>query len=307
MDKLVSLIIPVYKDKDYIERCLFSAINQTYRNLEIIIVNDGSKDGSMEIVNRIKNQDPRIMVINKENGGLSDARNAGLKVFKGDYVYFLDADDYLHEKTIEFLVNVTDKCDVDIVYHLTNNGNRFPMILESDIELKKQDDAIASYLRGENFSESCCAKLFKRYIFEELRFDVGKIYEDAFITYRILNIINTIAVTKFNGYIGTNRVESITHAKYSDKNYDMVEANRNIFNFYKDSKYRDSAYNKYIGALCYFILITNRDSSIKKNKIAKNELRIMLKQEGVGSLKPSLRVLAIVSKLGLIGIYKLKQ
>lgn len=305
MNSLVTLIIPVYKDEDYIERCILSAINQTYKNLEIIIINDGSTDGSMNIVNRYKDKDSRIIVINKENGGLSDARNAGLEIFKGEYVYFLDADDYLYETTIEFLMNIMNKEKIDIVYHLTNNSNRNPMVLESDVEIKNKDEAIASYLRGENFSESCCAKLYKRYIFKKLKFDVGKIYEDAFITYRILNIINRIAVTKFNGYIGTNRPNSITHAKFGDKNYDLIEANRNIFNFYEKTKYRDQAYNKYVGALCYFILKTNGNKAIKKNIVAKNELKHIVTKEGLRTLKPKLRFLAIIQRLGIIGFLKI--
>lgn len=301
MANLITIVIPCYNDEEYIERCILSCINQTYKNLEIIVVNDGSKDSSPEIINRLANSDDRIIVINKENGGLSSARNKALEIFKGDYIYFLDADDYLWPTSMEYLLSIMLKYKVDIVYSFTNRGNVNPMILESDIEIKNHDEAILSYLKGENFSESCCAKLFKRYIFEKLKFEEGRIHEDTFITYQILAITQLIAITKFNGYISAVRENSITHSKFGNKNYDKVIASRNIYEYYKETKYLDLAYNKYVGALLYFILKTNKlKKEVSYNEVARKELHELINKNGFSKLKPTFMPFIIADRIGLL-------
>lgn len=298
---LVTIVIPCYNDEQYIETCILSACNQTYKNLEIIVVNDGSKDSSLKIINRLAKEDDRIIVLNKENGGLSSARNRALKIFKGDYIYFLDADDRIWPTSIEYLLGIMIDYNVDIVYSFTNKGNAFPMILESDIETKNHDEAILSYLLGENFSESCCAKLFKRYFFEKLKFEEGRIHEDTFITYQILAITNSIAITKFNGYISTVRDNSITHAKFGNKNYDKVIAGRNIYNYYKGSQYEELAYNKYIGILLYFILKTNKlKREVSYNEVAREDLKELIDENGFKQLKNQFIPLILLERIGLL-------
>lgn len=301
MANLITIVIPCYNDEEYIERCILSCINQTYKNLEIVVVNDGSKDSSPEVINRLANSDDRIIVINKENGGLSSARNKALEIFKGDYIYFLDADDYLWPTSMEYLLSIMLKYKVDIVYSFTNRGNVNPMILESDIEIKNHDEAILSYLKGENFSESCCAKLFKRYIFEKLKFEEGRIHEDTFITYQILATTQSIAITKFNGYISAVRENSITHSKFGNKNYDKVIASKNIYEYYKETKYLDLAYNKYVGALLYFILKTNKlKKEVSYNEVARKELHELINKNGFSKLKPTFIPFVIADRIGLL-------
>ena len=300
MSDLVTIIIPVYNGQEWLNKCLDSVINQTYKNLEIIVVNDGSFDDSQKIIDEYKNKDSRIVSLIKENGGLSSARNYGLKVFKGDYVYFLDCDDYLYETSIEYLLSILKKYDVDIVYSFTNRRNANPMILDSDIEIKNQDEAILSYLRGENFSESVCAKLFKHYFFEKLRFEEGRIHEDTFITYQILDMTNSIAISKFNGYISAIRDESITHSTFGNKNYDKVIASHNIYDFYNGTKYETLAYNKYIGCLLYFILNTNKLDNVSLNKVALDEFKELIKKNGIKNLGVRFIPFVLASKLNLL-------
>lgn len=116
MDKLVSVIIPAYNAEKYIEQCVNSVVNQTYKQLEIIIVNDGSIDKTLVLVEKIKNMDNRIVVIDQKNKGLSAARNAGLKVCKGDYIFFLDSDDWIIPTCIEELIGIEKDKDMDIVF-----------------------------------------------------------------------------------------------------------------------------------------------------------------------------------------------
>lgn len=303
--ELVTIVVPAYNEETRLNKCLDSLVNQTYENIEVIVVDDGSTDNTLEIANSYKNKDGRFIVIHKENGGLSSARNVALNIYKGKYIYFLDSDDYLYPTSIEYLLNVITSYDVDIVYSFTNRKNENPMILDSDIEVKNKDEAILSYLRGENFSEPVCAKLFKRYIFDDLRFEEGRIHEDTFITYQILDRINSIAITKFNGYISAIRPDSITHSTFSDKNYDKVIAGRNIFNFYSNTKYRDLAYSKYVGNILHFILKTNKLENVKLNPVARSELKHVIKENGLKGLKIKFYPLIVLSKLNLIKYFSI--
>ena len=111
---LISVIIPIYNVEQYLKECLESVINQTYRNLEIILVDDGSKDKSGKICDEYKNKDERIKVVHKENGGLSDARNAGMKIATGKYIQFIDSDDFIDKDMIETLYNLIIENEADI-------------------------------------------------------------------------------------------------------------------------------------------------------------------------------------------------
>ena len=114
MEELISIIVPVYNVEKYLEKCVDSIINQTYKNIEIILVDDGSKDNSGKICDIIKEKDERIKVIHKQNGGLSDARNAGLKIAKGTYIGFVDSDDYIAEDMYQTLYSLSKEKNADI-------------------------------------------------------------------------------------------------------------------------------------------------------------------------------------------------
>ncbi len=107
MDELISVIVPVYKVEDYLSRCVDSILSQTYRNIEVILVDDGSPDKCGEICDRYAQHDPRVRVIHKENGGLSDARNAGIEIAQGQYISFIDSDDWVHPEFLESLYQLT--------------------------------------------------------------------------------------------------------------------------------------------------------------------------------------------------------
>ena len=115
MQQLVSIVIPVYNVEQYLKRCVDSVLKQSYQNMEIILVNDGSTDSSMDICNHYKRVDSRIQVVHKRNGGLASARNAGMRLMKGEYLFFLDSDDWIESETIEELVLVAEKYEVDFV------------------------------------------------------------------------------------------------------------------------------------------------------------------------------------------------
>lgn len=187
---LISVIVPVYKVEQYLDRCVQSIVGQTYRNLEIILVDDGSPDNCGAMCDAWAEKDSRIQVIHKENGGLSDARNAGMAAATGGYIAFVDSDDWIHRDFLSAMHReIWDKesqiaaCDVCFI----QPGEPEPMAdSASEGQLFSAEDALATLLRGETFRAVAWNKLYARSVLEGECFPVGKLHEDEFFTYRIL-------------------------------------------------------------------------------------------------------------------------
>lgn len=225
---LVSIIIPVYNVEKYLDKSVQSAINQTYRNIEIILVDDGSKDSSGELCEKWKNRDERIVVIHKANGGLSSARNAGLDICKGDYVYFQDSDDYIEKNTIEIMVNDAGKTGAQIVeapfMHVYENKTTCRANFK-EIKVMNTVEAIKYDLSaGEGGAVSSCSKLFDKAIFGTYRFVEGKLNEDHFSIVELLSKAEIIAVEPRPLYYYVHRRNSITTNSFSKQSLDDLEA-----------------------------------------------------------------------------------
>ena len=188
-DKLISVIIPVYKVEKYLEECVDSIISQTYENLEIILVDDGSPDKCPDLCDRYKETDGRIKVIHKENGGLSSARNAGIDICSGEYIAFIDSDDRIAEDYMEKLCSAIETENADIAmcdfmytgllaqYNKKYNSLRFPRFIADWREVLRR------YYEDENGTALVVAwgKLYRRELFRTLRYPVGRIHEDEFV------------------------------------------------------------------------------------------------------------------------------
>lgn len=212
---LVSVIVPVYNVRDYLDRCVTSIITQTYQNIEIILVDDGSLDGSGEMCDAWAQKDARINVYHKENGGLADARNYGITKAHGSYLEFLDSDDYIEKNTIQTcLENLKEHNDVDIVC--------FGIIIEHEngtkITKKTGEKRVLSNREGlielnsyRNIDESACNKFFARKLFDENRFPKGKLCEDYYIMHKVFASAKQILVLPDIFYHYWQRANSITH------------------------------------------------------------------------------------------------
>jgi hypothetical protein len=177
---LVSVIIPVYKVEDYLAECVDSVINQTYRNLEIILVDDGSPDGCGAMCDAYAAQDKRVRVLHKENGGLSSARNAGLEVMTGEWVLFVDSDDWIDLDTLETLLNRKDE-RADIIefgYSYSFVDREDPQLLFVDM-LCSGREALSILVEGEKPMGLACDKLYRSSVIKNLRFIEGRYYEDT--------------------------------------------------------------------------------------------------------------------------------
>ena len=230
MEGLVSIIIPVYNVQNELKLCLDSVISQTYRNIEIIIIDDGSTDKSAKICDDYKKIDNRIMVIHKLNGGLSDARNIGLEHASGEYVYFLDSDDLIKNDTIELLINVCKKYNAEIgiswfvpFYSNLELEKLLPSFGNKEIEIMNKKEAIEKMILPGNYDHSGCGKLYKRNLWTDITFPKGKLYEDLYTTYDLFYKANKVIYLQEPKYLYRQRVGSIMNSKIGLKHLELLD------------------------------------------------------------------------------------
>jgi len=187
----ISVIIPVYNSELFLKRCLNSVVHQTYDNLEIIIINDGSTDQSFSICRNFADKDPRIVLLHQNNQGVSAARNLGLEIAIGDYIGFVDSDDELEPDMYEHLLSQMSKFDADIAIcgfmFYFEDGRKKASFAPKVLVLHNQETAIYNALTGNMYAGHLCNKLFKSHLFHKEKLNVSiKIYEDLVIFIRIL-------------------------------------------------------------------------------------------------------------------------
>lgn len=238
----ISIIMPVYNVENYLENSIKSVLNQTFTDIELILVNDGSTDSSLEICKYYGNRDSRIHIIDKTNGGLSSSRNAGLDVAKGEYIGFIDSDDYIHPQMYEVLYDEIIKYNSDLsICNFEKVYNHDEKLLKSKLQTKEDSKVLSNIealhqLRGENaiiFTVSW-NKLYKKNIFDDLRFELGFIHEDEFIIHRILYSAKTVVYKNINLYFYLQREGSIMKSKSEiDKVYYLLALNDRVHFLYK--------------------------------------------------------------------------
>ena len=227
LDKL-SIIVPVYNVEKYIEKCIQSLLNQTYKNIQIILIDDGSTDSSGKICDRYAEKDSRIKVIHKENGGLSSARNAGICVADGDYITFVDGDDFVHQETYELLMKKITESQATIIKMAFNRVNENESLSSEhanfDCTIRKIRNE--EYIQGIcTYKASCsfCDKVFKKEAFDNYKFTQGKNNEDLLLLMTmLLREKYDIYEVDFKGYNYLIRSDSITTTKFGKTITDTV-------------------------------------------------------------------------------------
>lgn len=203
MPKL-SIVAPVYNVKDYLTRCTNSILIQSFKDFELILVDDGATDGSGEICDQIKKQDSRIKVIHKQNGGLSSARNAGIENANGDYITFVDSDDWIEPQLYEKMFESADKNDADITIcrlQMVSEPNNVIKVVGYDKEIFfDKIEATKEILRDDMIPSYSCNKLFKRELFEGIRYPLGRIFEDTATIYKLFYKSNKVVTIPYIGY-----------------------------------------------------------------------------------------------------------
>ena len=211
---LISIIIPVYKVEKYLEKCIESVLKQTYTNLQVILVDDGSPDNCGKICDEYAKKDSRIEVIHKVNGGLSDARNVGIAKAKGKYIGFVDSDDYIKEDMYEILLNLIKKYDADVsicnLYDVID-GNEYIRNKENGIKEYNRIDILKEVLLDKNIQSYAWNKLYKKELFNEIKYPIGKNYEDIGTTFYIFEKCNKVVVTSEPEYYYLKRADSLVN------------------------------------------------------------------------------------------------
>ena len=232
--KKISVIVPVYNAQAYLHRCIDSICRQTYSNLEIILVNDGSTDNSLEICKARAAEDARIRIVDKTNGGLSDARNHGLRAATGEYVGCVDSDDYIQEQMYETLMQLIMQYETKIAsgvdVHLYEDAPQTDFKApEPAQELLTKQELVRRFLYHKAVpSEGVCNKLFHRSLFEGNEFPVGFTNEDVLVISEIYRRVECMPVSYDARYYYCHRSDSITTGAFSVRTFDRVEMARRV-------------------------------------------------------------------------------
>ena len=279
-NSIISVIIPVYNVEKYLSRCIESVLNQTYRNLEILIVDDGSTDDSLNICRRYEKKDKRIKVIHQDNGGLSSARNKGLMNSTGEYISFVDSDDWLHPDFLAFLYGESLLSNSDIVECSIIETFSYDKYCVVDNYIHNRitflgDDCFIEFIKGVYFKQTVWNKLYTRKVINNILFEYGKIHEDEFWTYRIFSRAKTVSFLNFKGYYYFQRDGSIMKKPFSEKNLDGYEAKCIRLNFIETNYANHIVRIEYINFLLSSIYFYYRIvySNIKHKKYYLHEVK----------------------------------
>ncbi len=223
---MISVIVPVYNVEKYLDRCVKSILSQSFSDFELLLVDDGSPDRCGEMCDEYAKGDSRIKAFHKRNGGLSDARNFGIEKALGEYLMFVDSDDYIHEQMLETLHRLITENDADLAVCSAMDvfeGKEVTQVREIREFTLNKTESYKYMLRGDGLP-SACNKLYKRQTVGEVRFPVGKLYEDGFFTPQILKRVEKTAVTSRPMYYYFRRADSITTKPFRKGDLDVIEA-----------------------------------------------------------------------------------
>ncbi len=266
---LVSIIVPIYKAENYLSRCIESIRNQSYSKMEIILVDDGSPDKCPEICDNFALMDPRIKVIHKENGGISSARNAGLDIVVGNYVTFIESDDFIYKDFIKTLMFLCLKFNSEIaacsVY--TGKGNQFKDVPKNGkIFVYKKSDAFMS----RKIKSGIIGKLYKTTLFINERFPVGDHLnsETEAVVYKLIYKSNQIVITDKKLYYYYQNPERTARNKYDYKSTDIVDVLKDRIKFFENREIylKELSWEHYSKSLMLFYAQCKKDKKNQNNK-----------------------------------------
>lgn len=289
---LISVIVPIYKVEKYLDRCIQSIINQTYKNLEIILVDDGSPDNCPKMCDEWAKKDKRIKVIHKENGGLSDARNNGIETSNGEYLTFIDSDDYVDQEYVLSMVKriLNDNSDMVISSHkvIFDNGNIIDKATNERCCLNSET-ILERMLYDNGIDVSAWAKLYKKSLFDDIKFPIKRLYEDSATTYKLIDKSSKISINYISNYNYIIRNNSISQCDFNLKKMDLILSTEEMCSFIS-SKYPklEKACNRrlmyaYLSTLSQLALSNTRFKNVEKKLMnyIKTNRKIVLKDKKI--------------------------
>lgn len=229
MEKLITISVPVYNAEKYLSKCIESIINQTYTNLEILLIDDGSSDNSYEICNEYSKRDSRILVIHKENGGLCSSRNVALDCMTGDYIMFVDCDDWIEYNMVAYLYENLLENDLDIIScggfdHMESTG-KVSVKQRKGTKIFNSEEALLDFYTNQNYTfDAIQCKLYKKECFENIRFVLGRTTDDTLTTPMIMHVCKKMGYFDIPLYNYLVREGSMTRTPYNQHSIDKVLA-----------------------------------------------------------------------------------
>lgn len=259
MTPTISVIIPVYNAEDYIQRCLYSVLSQTYKDFEIVIINDGSTDNTQNIIKLLSDKHKNITIYTQENKKAAAARNLGIQHASGDYITFIDADDFVSAEYLNILYSNAINYNADVstckFYRSSESVFTEPSIEYNDPYVRNNIEVLFECCDiNKTAVVSPCCKLYKKELFENIKYPEGRTYEDLAVTHKVLYKAKTIVSTDLPLYCYFNTKESVVHGKYT------------LLNFLSENQAQDER-------LVFFAEIGNQELD-KKNRIAVERNRI---------------------------------
>ena len=275
-NSLISVIVPIYNVESYLNRCVDSLVNQTYKNLEIILVDDGSPDGCPQMCDDWAKKDSRIKVVHKVNGGLSDARNAGMKVASGELVSFIDSDDWIDMDAFKKMYDrmLIDNSDVVScgVKWVTEEGELLNDVHVQQYDVIETHSAMNEIIIDGKLKQHVWNKLYKRELIEDILFEKGKYHEDVFWSYQIFGRSERVSLMSESFYNYVQRSNSIMGENYSVKRLDGLDAMEQRCEYVK-AKFPDlydKALYTYISSCMYHLqlaLLSKQNKDVINNII----------------------------------------
>ena len=282
---LITVVVPIYKVEAYLDECVQSILKQTYSNLEIILVDDGSPDRCGEMCDVYAEKDTRVKVIHQKNKGLSGARNSAIDIATGEYITFVDSDDYLKEDMIEALYNEIIQYGAEIaavvLESFFEDGTRSTNPHGGKIFVYAKEKALDCFLFNDYLTPCVCGKLYSIALWKSVRCPEGKLFEDQFTTYKLIDQCKKVVFDTTPRYYYRKRVGSIGHSSFSKRTYDLYDAIHEEYD-YIHSKYGEKVPNITTARITWEVVFINmmiiagyKDISIREKvqKFAKKNLK----------------------------------
>lgn len=272
----ISVIVPVYNVETYLAKCVDSILGQSYANLEVILVNDGSTDSSGSICDAFARKDDRVRVIHKENGGLSSARNAGMEAAAGEYISFIDSDDWIEPDAYEHLLGLMEKYQVKLVcggnYDVDGGtGRRTLGICPKKEEAVTAEEFVGRMFLWDGCDSSVCDKIFHRSLLETFRFPEGRVCEDVAITYKIVLGTKRAAFSQLPFYNYYHRVGSISRtAEITDNSFHFSQHTREIYSYIRERHPSIEPQARYlrVKSLSHILLLLEQSEKAVRDRFA---------------------------------------
>lgn len=298
MKSKISIIVPIYNVEKYLDRCITSILNQSYFNIEIILINDGSTDNSLNICNKYQKKDNRILIINQDNQGLSAARNQGINIASGEYFGFIDGDDWIEKDMFKSLYTNMKmfNADISVCGYRRIDEEIIPNIGDikynnANIQVLKDKDIIKhnlfDYTKENRITDAAWDKIFKRSLFENIRFPPNKIAEDVFTAYLLLDKAKTVVISPNKYYNYVKRSNSITSRPISVNIFDWVEANTERYSYVKLKypEFEPLCRKQLLISILFVLLKFNNYTEIKENEELINKLIECVKNYNIYTCK----------------------